>query len=118
MTEVREKIDHRRLMAAVIERAVRDVRETHDLPHPVCPARTDGDKEHNARVREEYYLALEVRSWFASDREGLFTFRGICNALDIDPRPILKKLTPVMTIGNELKWRDYEAGTAGYRKSA
>ena len=118
MTEVGEKIDHRRLMAAVIERAVRDVRETHDLPPPVCPATTNGEKEHNARVREEYYLALEARSWLASDREGLFTFRGICNALDIAPRPILKKLAPFMLVGNELEWRDYEAGTAGYRKSA
>ena len=118
MTEVGEKIDHRRLMAAVIERAVKDVRETHDLPPPVRPAMTDGDKEHNARFREAYHLALEVRSWLASDREGLFTFRGICDSLGIVPRPILKKLTPLMPVRNELEWREYEAGTAGYRKSA
>ena len=118
MTEVREKIDHRRLMAAALERAVRDVRETHDLPPPVCPARTDGDREHNARIRGAYHLALEVRSWFASDREGLFTFRGVCNTLDIDPKAILKKLAPLVPVGNGLEWREYEAGTAGFRKSA
>ena len=118
MTAVRARIDHRRLMTAVLDRAVRDVRETRDLPPPIVPVLSKFDKWENARHRKEFHLALEVRSWFDSDRDGLFSFRGICDALNINAKATLRRIAPFMPIRSEAEWREYEAGTAGWRKSA
>ena len=112
------RIDHRRLMAAVLDRAVRDVIETHDLPPPIVPILEKQDRGENARNLRVFILALEVRSWFAPARVGLFSFLGICDVLNKDPQAVLKRVAPFVPIRSEHQWREYEAGTAGNGKAA
>lgn len=115
---MKERLDCRELMAAVLDRAVRDVRETHGLPPPVVPVLSKEDRSRNSEGLRAFNLGLEVRSWFASDRHGLFSFRGICDAMNVNAHAVLGGLAPHMEMISEREWREYEAGGVGWRKSA
>jgi hypothetical protein len=65
----------RRLMLAVLERAVDDFRTYADIP--------------TARGR---WLFREVSAWFGSPEAGPFDFEGICQATGLDPDFIRKGL--------------------------
>jgi hypothetical protein len=112
------RIDHRALMAAVLDRAVRDVRETWNLPAPISEPATEREKGRNAHGRGLFYLGTEVREWFASDGEGLFSFIGICDALGVNAGMVRGTIASFLPFRHESEWREHVAPRANYRKSA
>jgi hypothetical protein len=84
------------LMAAVLE----------DAAH-ICRSR------HTRCSRRGRTLIQETEAWFQSeDREWLFSFRNVCDALDLDPRAVRDAV-----LGPPLEWRPKRRRRAGGRVS-